>query len=113
MSNLPTTLILGKLEFIEVYDYYDQPCLFSCKNLSGQIFISVWADSTDFVDIWLYAPVSTNRFKDIREGKVDLKDIFSNSEGSFVFEVSIPHHEDFPTEVKTTREIPHLTQERL
>lgn len=30
---------LGKLEIIEVYEYYDQPVLFSCKNAADHLYL--------------------------------------------------------------------------
>ena len=30
---------LGKLEIVEVYEYYDQPVLYSCKNASGHFYL--------------------------------------------------------------------------
>ena len=35
---------LGKLEIIEIYDYYDQPILFACKNAAGHLHLVVAAD---------------------------------------------------------------------
>ena len=99
MSFLPESTILGKLEIIEVYDFYDKPSLFSCKNQSGQIFIVVWIDSSENSDIWLYAPVSLIKFKAIRKGKIDLREIFSNSEDAFVYKVVIPYRENLKIEV--------------
>ena len=87
---LPESTILGILKLIEVYEFYDQPCLFSCQNLSGQAYIALWVDSSEVEDVWLYAPVSLERFDNIKNGKVDLKTVFTHSEDAFVFEVSIP-----------------------
>jgi hypothetical protein len=99
MSSLPKSTILGTLSIIEVYEYYDQPCLFSCKNLSGQIFIAVWVDSLEEGDIWLYAPVSSKRFDHIKKGLVDLRSIFTNSEDAFVYEV-FTSYKNLPDKVK-------------
>ena len=87
---LPESTILGILKLIEVYEFYDQPCLFSCQNLSGQVYLALWIDSSETEDIWLYAPVSSERFNNIKNGEVDLKTVFTHSEDAFVFEVSIP-----------------------
>lgn len=38
---LPKNTELGTLEYIEVYDYYDFPQFFSCKNESGDIFLGL------------------------------------------------------------------------
>lgn len=101
MSFLPESTMLGKLEMIEVYDFYDKPALFSCKNQSGQIFIVLWVDSSEVSDIWLYAPVSSGRFKDTRKGRIELRDIFINSEDAFVYKAFTPYEENLNAEVTT------------
>ncbi len=85
---LPESTILGILKLIEVYEFYDQPCLFSCQNLSGQVYIVLWVESSETEDVWLYAPVSSEKFNHIKNGKVDLKTVFRHLEDAFVFEVS-------------------------
>ncbi|MDF0553672.1 DUF6575 domain-containing protein [Kamptonema sp. UHCC 0994] len=89
MSLLPQSTNLGKLEIIEVYEYYDAPCLFACRNLSGQLFIAVWAEQTTEFGTWLYVPISQRRFETVRSGGIDLRDAFLNSEDGFVYEVII------------------------
>jgi hypothetical protein len=97
---LPESTILGILKLIEVYEFYDQPCLFSCQNLSGQVYLALWIDSSETEDIWLYAPVSSERFNHIKNGEVDLKTVFSHSEDAFVFEVTVPFGDQQSTMVK-------------
>ncbi len=99
MSFLPESTILGKLEMIEVYDFYDKPALFACKNQSGQIFIALWVDSSDTSDIWLYAPVSLGRLNNSKRGKVELREIFSSSEDAFIYKVVTPYEENLGVEV--------------
>lgn len=77
MSLLPLNTELGRLEIIEVYEYYDQPCLFSCKNEKGAIFLAIW--STD--EMWLYVPVTEER---INEG-IQIRDYYFNSEKGYVY----------------------------
>lgn len=96
---MPKGSILGNLEILEVYQFYDRPCLFSCKNTTGQIFIAVWIDKTRSEDRWLYASVSQKRFRQMFSDKIQLKDVFLNAEDNFVFEVVIPHKEDRDTEI--------------
>jgi hypothetical protein len=98
MSLLPKETILGNLEILEVYEFYDKPCLFSCKNVSGQIFIAIWIDETSYSNAWLYVPTSLRRFQQIVSGGMDLRSSFLNAEDGFVFNVSIPK-EDTITEV--------------
>lgn len=38
---LPENTILGTLEYIEVYDFYDTPQFFSCKNPKGEIYLGL------------------------------------------------------------------------
>lgn len=91
MSLLPQSPNLGNLEIVEIYVYYDQPCLFSCRNEIGQIFLAVWVDETEVDDLWLYVRISGQRLQSIRSGKIDLRDAFLKSENGFVCEVRISH----------------------
>ncbi|MBD2579829.1 DUF6575 domain-containing protein [Oscillatoria sp. FACHB-1406] len=108
MSFLPERTILGQIDIIEVYDFYDKPVLFSCKNKSGLIFIVICVDSSDVSEIWLYAPMSSSRFQNVVRGKVELRDIFNNTEDGFVYYVKIPHEEGTNVVVETVNcnEIP-------
>ncbi len=108
MSFLPERTILGQLEIIEVYDFYDKPVLFSCKNKSGLIFIVVCVDSSDFAEIWLYAPVSSSRFQSVIKGDVELRHIFAETEDAFVYQVEIPYEDGINVIVKNVEcnEIP-------
>ncbi len=90
MSLLPQDTNLGKLEILEVYEYYDVPCLFACQNKSGQIFLASWANQTREFGTWLYVPMSAGRFAGIRSGQIDLRDAYVTSEDGFVYEVTIP-----------------------
>jgi hypothetical protein len=99
MSLLPKSTSLGNLEIIEVYEYYDKPCLFSCRNAAGQIFLAVWVDETPDADKWLYVAMSSRRFEYIRSGGIDLHDAFLTAEDGFVFEIIISHN-DTPAEVR-------------
>jgi len=88
---LPENTILGQLKIIEIYDFYDKPVLFSCKNKTGLTFIVVYADSSDLAEIWLYAPVSSSRFENVVKGKVEIRHIFTETKDGFVYQVEIPY----------------------
>jgi hypothetical protein len=90
MSLLPQCTHLGKLEIVEVYEFYDVPCLFSCRNSSGNIFLATWAEQTTEFGIWLYVPMSQRRLENVRSGKIDLHDAFVSSEDDFVYKAIIP-----------------------
>ena len=95
MSLLPESTHLGKLEIIEVYEYYDVPCLFACRNASEQIFLAVWASQTKGMGKWLYVPMSVGRFKSVRSGNIDIRDAFLSAEDGFVYEVILPCDDNF------------------
>ena len=84
---------LGKLEMVEVYNYYDIPILFSCKNAASQFFIVFFADRLPDYDVWLYVEVSVVRLNLIRSGKIDLFDTFSKPELGRLLKVTIPNND--------------------
>lgn len=86
---LPQNTHLGDLHYLEIYDFYDMPALFACINNAGQIYISVWLDETAHNTTWLYVPVSTSRFAELRTGKIDLNKVFMQPEDGYVFEIKI------------------------
>jgi hypothetical protein len=94
MKLLPKYPPLVNLEIIEIYEYYDFPCLFSCQNASGQIFLAVWIDETPNHKIWLYSPMSKSRLKDIRAGNIDLYDAFKQSEDGFIYQAIISKNDN-------------------
>ena len=94
MRVLPQATHLGKLKTIEVYVYVDRPCLFSCRNATGYLFLAVWVDETEVDNLWLYVPVSEARFQAIRTGEIDLHDAFLQSEDGFVYQVKVSRNDD-------------------
>jgi hypothetical protein len=99
MRLLPQSTHLGKLELIEVYEYYDTPCLFSCRNISGHLFIAILYYQTKRLEKWLYVSMSKRRFENIRAGLIDIRNAFLNSEDGFVYEVIITS-DDSPDKVE-------------
>lgn len=99
MRLLPQSTHLGKLELIEVYEYYDTPCLFSCRNISGHLFIAILYSQTKKLEKWLYVSMSKRRFENIRAGLIDIRNAFLNSEDGFVYEVII-NSDDSPDKVE-------------
>ena len=91
---------LGRLEIVEVYDYYDQPILFSCKNAAGHLYLVVAADENDQHEIWLYAGVSTERLNLVRSGAIDLHDAFADPEGGFLLQSTVPYEDQIPLQVE-------------
>ena len=85
---------LGRLEIIEIYDYYDQPIL-ACKNAAGHLHLVVAADESDQHETWLYVRVSAERLNLIRSATIDLHDAFADSESGHLLQVKFSY--DNPT----------------
>ena len=90
--NHANILEIDKLEVIEVYDYYDFPLLFSCKNAAAQIYIAFIADELPEYKMWLYVEVSSARFNLIRSGEIDLFDTFTKPEMDRLIKVIVPRN---------------------
>jgi uncharacterized protein DUF6575 len=89
MSVLPqdTFPFLGKLEIIEVYEYYDKPVLFACRSAAQMTYLVVLLDEAE-QSRWLYVALSTERFHKIRSGDIDLYNAFRGAEDEVVYEVT-------------------------
>ena len=99
MVNMLDIPELGKLEIVEVYEYYDQPVLYSCKNAMGHFYLVVAADEDDQCLTWLCAAVSAERLDCIRSGKVNLHDAFAHPESARVVQVKVPYNKHTSVQV--------------
>ena len=79
---------LGKLEILEVYEYYDIPRFFLCSNQYGYYYLSLSVSDSDDGHGWLYAHVSKARLKKIRTGKINLYSAFKETEDGCVFKIT-------------------------
>ncbi len=91
MSNILNIPELGELEILEVYDYFNVPILFSCRNSVSHLYIVIFADHSPEYETWLYVEVSLMRLNLIRSGKVNLHDAFSKPEMGRLLKAMIPH----------------------
>ena len=96
---------LGRLEIIEIYDYYDQPILFACKNAAGHLHLVVAADENDQHETWLYVRVSAERLNLIRSGAIDLHDAFADPEDGRLFQVKFPYDNSTSPRLNTLNQI--------
>ena len=80
MYNILNNPQLGELEIIEVYEYFNMPILFSCKNLVGSFCIALCADDLPEHDMWLYTEISLKRLNLLRFGLINVHDVFAKPE---------------------------------
>lgn len=93
MDFLATSTSLGTLEVLEIYIQFNGPRLISCKNQSNKIFLALWVDEEEDVDLWLYVLISIDRLQAIRTGEISLHQAFSKPELDYLYEV-IFHYEN-------------------
>jgi hypothetical protein len=84
----PTNTVLGELEMIKEYEYYDCPRLFSCKNEKDKKYLGLSVKDEDGYQVWMYVLVSDRRLKEVDTGKIDMYDVFVNAEDYSVYLVS-------------------------
>lgn len=89
MNLLPIDTILGQLQIFEIYEFYNMPVLFACKNQADTIYLAVWIDETDEANIWLYVALSPQRFAKLRAGQLDLHDAFAEPEDGVVLKTVV------------------------
>jgi hypothetical protein len=111
LSLLPQFTFLGNLEIFEIYEYYDKPCLFSCRNMAEHIFLALWVEEKLDCDRWLYAPISLLRLAYLKSGGIDLRSAFSNAEDNFVFDVEV-FYDNIPSKIEIIA-CPNLTDDLL
>ncbi len=96
MAYLPQSTILGRLKTIEVYEFYDIPRLFSCRNAAGQHYLVLSIDEDDFSQTWLYVAMSQQRFQELRRGRLELREAYLKAEDNIVLKV-ITHQDGYDT----------------
>jgi hypothetical protein len=89
MNYIPKIPYLGRLDILEVYDAYDEPCLFAASNNAGHKYLLVLIDEDEDAKTWLCAPLSQCRLNYIRSGGIDLRDAFEKAEGGNCFIIKI------------------------
>lgn len=79
--------LLGTVYINEVYEFYDEPLLFSCKNMFEHIFLSVCIDFQKDKKIWYYLPISQAKLILAKKKQKSLYELFKNPEGNFLWQV--------------------------
>ena len=87
MLNLPTGTILGILEYIDIFEYFDIPRLFSCQDKIGtKFFVLSTYDEIDEYE-WLYLGISNNRLTSLLRKKITLREAYLKPENNHLFKV--------------------------
>ncbi len=71
---------LSGLTPIEVFDFYDGPRFYSCRDRSGQLYLVYWVDEDERGSHYLYLKVSPERYASVRRGTLTIASALSNPE---------------------------------
>ena len=66
----------------EIFDFYDQPILFSAESEEGLFLVILW--ERDGEESWLFARLSEERYSSIVAGEIDLHDAFWEAEALYM-----------------------------
>lgn len=79
----------------EVFDFFEGPRFYSCKNQTGQIYLVHWIDEINDCDVWLYSKVSFEKYCALKNKKIDIRSCFENPEEGFSYLVSVASSNEF------------------
>ncbi|WP_236383994.1 DUF6575 domain-containing protein, partial [Pseudomonas marginalis] len=87
MLSLPVSTQLGELTFFEVFEFFDFPRLFTCRNRSGSFFlvVSTYDDGERFE--WLYLPIYIDRINTLIDRRMNLNQAFLLPEDGYLAKV--------------------------
>ena len=86
---------IKKLKPWEVFDFFEGPRFYSCKNKTGQIYLVHWVDEINDCDVWLYSKVSFEKYCALKNKKIDIRSCFENPEEGFSYLVSVASCNEF------------------
>lgn len=89
----PKNTILGELNILEIYDYYDMPILFLVKNELDIMYLVFWCDMTDVSWGYLYLEISPDKLQNIKSKTLSLYDAYRNPE-NHLYIVYISYNDD-------------------
>src|SRR5215469_13421970 len=81
--------VVGELTVQEVFLYYDGPRLFVAKNAVGQKFLVNSLAGEDGSDTWLLSAVSDERLLGLKNGLIELRDVFTKPELGYVVDIMV------------------------
>jgi hypothetical protein len=71
---------LSGLTPVEVFDFYDGPRFYSCRDATGQLFLVYWIDELPQGSKWLYLKASAERYASLRQGNLSIAAALANPE---------------------------------
>ena len=91
---------------VEVFDYYDGPRFYSCRDVVGQLYLVYWADESQVGTSWLYVRISHERYAALKRGDVAIAYALSKPEDDTAL-IVLSGAQEFIVEQLTPAEIEH------
>ena len=79
----------------EIFDFFEGPRFYSCKNQTGQIYLVHWVDDINDCDVWLYSKVSFEKYCALKNNKIDIRSSFNIPEEGFSYLVTVADINEF------------------
>ncbi|WP_380187814.1 DUF6575 domain-containing protein [Iodobacter arcticus] len=80
--------LISDLTPIEIFDYYDGPKFYSCRDKAGQLFLVYWIDETTESTAWLYLRISQERYNSLKSGNLAIARALAQPEEGLAFVVT-------------------------
>ena len=68
-----------ELKIENIYQYYDEPLLFTCIGSKGTRYLSLLVDEEDECSVWLYLLLDDQLHNDLISSKIDIKSAYLHS----------------------------------
>ena len=91
---------------VEVFDYYDGPRFYSCRDVVGQMYLVYWVDESEAGTSWLYVRISAERYAALKRGDVAIAYALSKPEDDTVL-IVLSGAQEFTVEQLKPAEIQH------
>lgn len=95
--------VVRELTPIEVFDFYDGPRFYSCRDLVGQLYLVYWVDETPEAASWLYLRISLDRYASLKHGEIAIAKALSDPEEGRAFVVSVSGDQIAAEEIKASQ----------
>jgi hypothetical protein len=100
------TPLTGALEIQYVYEFYEEPRLFSAANILGNVFLVYWIGNSENDDTWLIIPISTRKLRNFELRNICIRDALLYQENTHFIKLRLPFDENESAETHI-----HLVEE--
>lgn len=89
MIEMPRKTLLGTLTDVAVFEHFDIPRLFLCRNSIGTHFLVLSIDDDWEEDEyeWLYLPIGPSRIRSLLRHNMQLREAFLSPEDDYLFKI--------------------------